>query len=363
MMFLLGCVEPYVPEVLESNPEYLVVEGLLNANGTASFRLSTTSSLGSTVSSPPLTAATVTIESSENETFPLTETVYGTYDASGMQLSMSSEYRLHIFARGQEYISDFVPLKDCPPIDSLNFSASEDGLDLHASTHDPNNNAHYYKWNFVETWQYSSGFTSTYRLVNGKLIPKGISEYRNICYISNNRISFAIESTTRFTEDRVSNFVIHHIEPRSKKLSRRYSILVRQQVLTEDAYRYWETLKKSSEQVGGLFDPLPSSLEGNIKCVSDPSKKVVGFFSASAVTEKRLFISSSEIPRTYPRYFNNTCSMDSVIFQPDVNYADTDDVIAPITVQIFVIGYTYSSHSCLDCTMEGGSVTKPDFWE
>jgi hypothetical protein len=67
-----------------------------------------------------------------------------------------------------------------------------------------------------------------------------------------------------------------------------YSILVDQYSLNEDEYLYWEKLQSITEQVGGLYDIIPSPVPSNVYCVDDPNEKVLGYFSVSANTSKRL---------------------------------------------------------------------------
>jgi hypothetical protein len=364
-LFLAGCIEPYLPVVVEENPNYLVVNGMLNIDGTAEIRLTRTTNVGSYGIPPAVNQAVVTIESNNNNSVQLEQTILaGYYATTGLTFDTNTEYRLRIQTNDEEYVSDFVPIRNSPPIDSVTYFASEDGIDINVHTHDPANASRYYKWNFVETWEYRSEHFSTYRLIDDVLVPRTAEEFRFICYDSEPGTTFAIESTTRFVDDRVSNFRVHFIEPKSEKVSRRYSILIKQQVLTEEGYHYWETLKKSTEQIGGLFDPLPSTIQGNIHCISDPSRKAIGFFTASGVTEKRLFIDAGELPQSYPRFrLFGGCPVDTVFFEVGVSNGSSDNVIGPLSNMMAIIGYTFSSSECVDCTQHGGVVTKPEFWE
>jgi hypothetical protein len=363
-MSVMGCVEPYLPAIVEENPQYLVVNGMLNLDGTAEIRLTTTTNINSKEAPPAVSQAVVTIETDDNNSFQLSESRLGQYLASGLSLNSNTQYRLRIKANGEEYLSEFVPMKNSPPIDSVTYFASGEGIDINVHTHDPSGESRYYKWSFAEAWEYRAEYYSTHRLINNVLVPRPVEDLRYICYKNQMGAAFTVESTTRFFDDRVSNLRVTTIEPQSEKVSRRYSILVKQQVLTEDGYHYWETLKKTTEQVGGLFDPLPSSIDGNIQCISNSSRKAIGFFTASGVSEKRLFISSRDISPSYPRYFVGVgCLMDSVIFEPNVDYGSSENVVAPIMDQIFIIGFTFSTSGCVDCTLHGGVVTKPEFWD
>ncbi len=363
LTFLGACVEPYLPALIEENPNYVVVNGILNVDGTAQIKLTTTTNINSVETAPAVSQAVVTIESSDNTSFQLHESLAGTYVITGLALGTDKKYRLRIKANGEEYLSEFVPIKNSPAIDSLTYSSSAEGVDINVHTHDPLGESKFYKWNFIETWEYSAHYYSSHRLVDNELVFRPAEDLRYICYDSEPGTTFALESTTRFSQDQVSNFKVHALLPRSVKMSRRYSILIKQQVLTEAGYQYWETLKKSTEQVGGLFDPLPATIQGNIHCISNPDRKAIGFFTASGVSEKRLFIGANDISQFYPRFQTGTgCQRDTLLFGEGVNYGDLETVVAPIDDRSVPIGFTYSTPHCIDCTQQGGVVVKPEFW-
>jgi len=58
-----------------------------------------------------------------------------------------------------------------------------------------------------------------------------------------------------------------------------------------ESYSYYESMDKQLSSEGRLFDPIAAQLEGNIKCLTNPDIKVLGFFEASAVTRASYVIS------------------------------------------------------------------------
>ena len=54
----------------------------------------------------------------------------------------------------------------------------------------------------------------------------------------------------------------------------RFSTLVRQYPLDQEAYNYWLTVQKNSQSLGGLFDLQPSQIRGNIHGVTNPNDVV-----------------------------------------------------------------------------------------
>jgi hypothetical protein len=141
---------------------------------------------------------------------------------------------------------------------------------------------------------------------------------------------------------------------------------VQQQTLTTEGYNYWSNLQKSTEQLGGLFDPLPSEVSGNIHCISNPSEKVIGFFSGGSTEEKRIFLLPRQLPEGmgYYNYRNPNCIADTILLA-DIPATDPatlliDGIYPPGRM---LIGYTTSYASCIDCKYLGGVTQRPDFWE
>jgi hypothetical protein len=48
--------------------------------------------------------------------------------------------------------------------------------------------------------------------------------------------------------------------------------------------------------LGTIFDAQPTEITGNIRSLSDPAEKVIGFINAAPVQEARIFISKEEVP-------------------------------------------------------------------
>ena len=366
--FISSCVDVYQPAIIENNPRYLVVNGILNCDGPTEISLTYSTHISSTDPPPPVSGALVEIQDDENNSYTLQETSEGTY-AAGPELVPDTEkkYRLHILTSEQkEYLSEFVEVKRTRPIDSVSFHADEDGLDINISTHDPSGKSQYYKWNFTETWEYNARYLSLYRMVEDVLIPKAPAEYTYTCYRTVPNDGIVIESTVRLNEDRVSNFTLTTIPPASDKVSRKYSIIVQQYVLTEEAYQYMELLRNNTEQIGGLFDPLPSQIQGNIRCVSDADEVAIGFFIATSIEEKRVFIVPEDIPEIYPNFRPMGCAVDTTIFEPLVMYGSAENIITGIFssgVPAVAVGFVSAPRECVDCRSRGGVVTKPDFWD
>jgi hypothetical protein len=135
--------------------------------------------------------------------------------------------------------------------------------------------------------------------------------------------------------------------------------------MSEKEYKYWETLKKNTENLGSIFDPQPSFVLGNIQCTNNPDEKVLGYIGAGSVSTKRVFIDKAELPQTWKKDELFACTLDSlnasetgVIFN---NPNKATPVYAVYSFNGRVEAYYVSSVFCVDCTTRG-TKTKPNFW-
>jgi hypothetical protein len=64
-------------------------------------------------------------------------------------------------------------------------------------------------------------------------------------------------------------------------------------VLNNESYQYYRKIRDQLSAEGKMFDPIASQIVGNIKCPTDPGKKVFGFFEASSVSHASYVIGYS----------------------------------------------------------------------
>ncbi len=65
---------------------------------------------------------------------------------------------------------------------------------------------------------------------------------------------------------------------------------VEQHCISEKALRFWNTVKTQSLAENRLFDPISYQVEGNIRCVTNPSKKIFGYLGCSGVVKKLKYL-------------------------------------------------------------------------
>lgn len=362
-----GCVDPYNPPNLKSSDSLLVIDGYIDTATKSTIKLTRTKNLTSTDPVQTEAGATLWLEDNTGSKIYLQEEDNGAYTLAAQAFSLE-EYRLHVVTKdSKEYVSDFVAVTESPAIDSVSWKLTQDGgIQLYVSTHDDTKKEGFYRWSFEETWTYTAAYNSIYDFnpVSKTVSLRTESIYR--CWATDRSNNILIASTQRLNKNLVSEFPLIYKGNTSEELRYRYSIIVHQYAITEDAYDYWQQQKKNTEDLGTLFGPLPTQITGNYKCLTDPSEKVVGYFHIGSVSSKRIYISFEELP-TPPFYDTgySSCELNGVSLSAIQNFSGPFTLVAgiPNPNGPGIVGYTYTSQFCADCTLRGGTTTKPDFWE
>jgi hypothetical protein len=360
---LSSCVDPYEPVVLNQPNSFLVVDGYINSTGPTVFRLSRTRNINDKTPPPPEANARVFVEEQQGRQLALSNSGNGVYAGDNLPIDASKQYRLLIrTAEGKDYASAFVAVKTTPPIDSVSWKLEKDGLQIYVNSHDPRQQTHYYRWDYEETFEFTSAFYSVLEYTNGQL--RNRTNNINRCWRTLRSTDINIGTSVRLSQDRIREAPLVFTPLPSVKFNYQYSILVRQYAQTQEAYQYWETLKKNTENIGTLFDPLPTQLTGNITCLTDTREPVLGFVSACSVTEKRLFIKAQDLAKGW-RFVNEygNCPQDTI--PPALVHKTFSDLVIPLQELLSprgtVIGYTFSAVSCVDCRQRGSN-EKPAYW-
>jgi len=367
VMMLANCKVPYDPKLKSSDSNSLVVEG--NIDGAAPFiiKLSRSRMLsnGDTASRKPEKGAKVTVEDDHQNSYPLYEAEIGSYSSlNTLALNPSYQYRLHIFTSNEEeYLSDLVPFKSSPAIDSIGWKLKDDGVQTYVNTHDQNNSTTYYRWEYSETWEFHTDYYSNYKYnsIDSSVSPR--NEQVNICWQSDISTNILLSSSANLSSDVIYQMPLAYIPPHDEKLSVLYSIIVKQYALDLNGYNYWLAMKNNTENVGSIFDPQPNETVGNIHCVTNPAENVVGYINAGNSVQKRVFIDHRSLPPGWNlangcTEFNVPNLKDSLAFYFGSGYTPID-IALPFTDP--PTAYTASVSNCVDCTLKGTNI-RPSFW-
>ena len=290
-------------------------------------------------------------------------------------LPSNSLYALRIELDEEVYQSEFAAIIESPEIDEISYKEQEDGISIHLSTYADDNESRYYMWGYEEDWEFHAS-------VNLLVPQEGVFIYNKNNYVfENTKINpyyycwghrkssnIHIYNTSNLQENTVKDKRLLNIPVDDIRISYIYSILVKQWSLTPEAYTYFHTLEKMTENSGGLFQVMPSELRGNVYCISNPNIKVRGYITTANVKTKRMFIHASQFTNVFPTYDN--CSL---MFPPNPSYSGwqmswMDQVNYYGAVVLSKLGNIDNnsilySNTCVDCTQTKGATKKrPDFW-
>ncbi len=360
-LFLLhACVEPFAPPEITSASRYLVVDGSLNTSpgGVSQIRLSRTQNIYDEGGPQPETRARLTVEGDQGSRFAFAEAEQGVYQLGATAFKATEKYRLRIrTAANREYLSTYVPVAKTPPIDSVTsrIRGEQAGVEIHINTHDDTDKTRFYRWSYTETWDYFMPLYSGFEIRNNDIVIR--SEDINRCWSNANPTNIVLGTTIKLSKDIIKDQPIVFIPASSGKLRATYSILVRQYALTQEEYEYWNTLSKTTERTGSLFDPQPAQVTGNIKAVDDGSELVFGYFSAANQQEQRIFVKANIGPI-------QSCASGDTLSKSEVLDVSGGLILYEhypenSTTPQYVMGPV----ECADCRQRGGTTQRPSFWK
>ena len=182
------------------------------------------------------------------------------------------------------------------------------------------------------------------------------------CWISSHSDLINIKNTSTLGDDRISRYPLYFISNTTDRLRVMYSILVKQYSLNENEYQYWEKLQKTTELVGGLYDITPSTVTSNLYCLDNPDEQVLGYFSVSASTSKRIFIKGN-FAGIFTPYTDRVCIADTIFGDETIPSLGTFTwiiIVHPVPPPSYVV--ITRVKGCYDCTVRGINI-EPDFWK
>jgi len=408
----LSCKKPFSPKLTSISTNFLAVDGPIISGDSTFIALSRTTSLSDTTQNKPELKAIVSVEDDQGKLYPLIETGNGNYVLGVTNFSTARQYRLDIKTTdGKIYQSDFVPMKVTPPIDSIYFQQPDaSNVAFYVNAHDATNNTRYYRWDYKETWSIVPFYQALYEYKNSQIIntPPGTADDVSVCYKGDASNQIFIGSSAKLAQDVISGQEIGSLAAGSEKIAHIYCMQLRQYALTQNGFNYYQNLKTNTENLGSIFDAQPSTLTGNIHCITSPTDEVIGFISVSTATTKQYNLHYSDIPLRVPSFYdavwfaNNNISWFGstvtenyfpsptvydcaypgggspvpyftwiLLFDPAATYAKRQTtalakgdslVITTAVANAQVVGYYYAPKQCVDCRLKGGTNIRPAYF-
>lgn len=323
----LGCTDPYALQN-ETFEDALVVEATLtNEFKIQEIKLSRTYSLEGNAPKFEADAVVYIIDNLGNQ-YNFEENDGKYISTSEFQAIANRNYQLHITTKdGKSYTSTNETLTTVNPIQSIlpEVVTKEGvrGVQIIVNSFDPTNNSKYYRYEYEETNRITAPKWSDFNLKPNRAVtncssfpdfsgyftidkePK-IDEIGKVCYKTESSNDILLTSTSNLSEDRV-NFPVRFISQSDYTIAERYSILVTQYIQSFDSFSFYNTLKKMNSSGSILSQNQPGFIYGNIKSVTNPNEKVIGFFDVSSVSKKRIFFNFEDLfpGQPKPKYYDD----------------------------------------------------------
>lgn len=348
LLLVAGCLSEIDLEVPEAADTSIAIRGRLNVGEMPRVSIRITDLAGFNASSipQPVSGASVVLIDEFDRGVDVPMVRPGIYEldlstgTSGVEVRPGRAYRLSVStAAGENFVSDFETLYPAPePAELRYISTRRDVLNevnnivnrefVRFLLTTPvvaagSNDRSYLKWEFTGTYKFPESVVAS-------PFPPGA----RTCYITER---LQLEDVVTFDGSRIDGNVLRDFfileEPFDYRFSNGFYLTVRQQSLSERAFRYWQEVGKVVDLSGNFFETPPGKVKGNFQNVDEPEKEVFGFFYAYSETIVRLYVDPGNEP-PMPFCPLTTASISSV---------DT---------------------TCLNCLLRSGStLIRPAFWE
>lgn len=365
LLVAFSCIYPYNPTIDEFQ-NLLVIDGhIVKGEEIQEIKISRSSPF-SDPERLPVNGCQVNVVDDKGTNFRFTETTAGTYTASipDNQLKYNSTYQLFVITPdNKNYESTPEVLLPGIPVDSLYFieegsqSAAGgrlEGIQFYVDLKAPETDTRYFRWVMEETWEYHRKYPIEVlwdgrRKVN---LPPN-SDTLVVCYITMPVEGFYSTTTNNLTVNEKKRIPLNFVSRLSNRLEFKYTLLAKQYSLSESAFKYFNTKKIETQESGGFYQSQPGQSFSNIVNPDDSEEKVLGYFWASTVSEKRIF-ANPPFQFTVAAY----CFPELLDWSNSIVYRGLRFYVATIG------GYEYTAPDmCFDCTRGGGTLKKPDFWK
>ena len=320
----------------------------------------------------PVSGCEVQVEDDQGNEFSFAETDQAGYykgTIDGQHVIIGSKYRLSVvMPDGENYISSYEQLMACPKVDSVYYEVqskptsdpeeNEDGIQFYIDFNGGQNDGHYFRWQIEETYEYHSSFPlDKWRDAANVYHDLPKPDYSNFtCYKTDQLGDIFLLSTEGFTSNSYQKYKLHFVNNLTQRLEHRYSILIRQLSLSEGAYQFYENLRKNNQETVDLFGRQPANVKGNIYNAKDSTDRVLGYFSVSTVSSKRIMVWSVPELKFDKVFYCTAIPIDGPL-PPDepIYFANAwkDGEIVPGT----------TNEDCIFCTLLGGTTVKPSYWD
>ena len=368
LVFLASCIKPFNPDIDSDSASKIVVSGkLTNKEGYQTVSLSKSLSLDES-DYQSLRNCKVSIWDENGNKFQLHEYLDGEYrvwmDSEHLKIGMA--YHIQIFTpEGDELVSEPDIM---PDVSDANFPTYQldsiygvynnytKGLRFSVDIEGDETDSKYYLFEMDATYEHHALYDREWYYDGWvhHIYPPDSSLF--FCWTTERVPEIFTLSTENLSENKFKDFDLHFVSYRQDHLTYGYSLLFRQLGLSRKAYLYWESVRLNNNQNASLYSKQPVDTQGNIKNLTHPNKEVLGFFSASAISETRIFIEAqptNPYPICYPEPLDR-------IGLRGISRNDYPAFLLNNPTGNFFM--TFLADPCVNCASLHGSTIKPNFW-
>lgn len=362
LCFCSSCIDPFEP-VIHEKQEVFVIDGMISDKpGIHRVTISRNTAYNKP-SFAPLSGCVVSVTDHMGNMEFYSEDINreGVYEAwlDEPFLGVGKSYSVQVVTpSNREYVSDYDTLLSCPLIDSLYYIPEKsggtdpdeiwNGLQFHNDVRGDTGGARNFRWKATATWIYHPPLVACQKWYNGRYVPFS-SDSLSTCYVTEPISTIFTGSTRQLTENSIYQNKLHYVSDQTPRLRERYSLLLEQHSLTDQAYAYLVQMAARSVNSAGLYESQPASIRGNIYNIDRPSEKVLGYFYATQIQERRIFIDCREL------------DFHAKMFHCQTEYINPDYLPDGKAYFFDCSGY-WATQICFTCPQPGGDTKKPDFW-
>lgn len=367
---LAGCIDEFDLNT-ENYDDILVIDGMITSGmGPHSVILSKTGGIDS-LSFQPFENCSVRIVDNQGNYVDLTEQGEGVYATKPLEFEgiVGREYHVMIQTPdGKSYMSDEQEMLPAVGIDSvyyeydsreeLDFPLGREGYQFYVDTKESERDSTFFLWRLENTFKFNADFTVEYYYTDGNFFEFPAPNIWMTCYSTNKILDVFTENTLNRSNPRIDKFPLHFEDTYTRALSRRYSLLVQQLVISENAYDYWQRISKLKESQGSVFAQQPYQIRGNVYNAEDDEEVTLGYFTVAGKSEKRIFLRWKDGPMRYKECVITDVEREAVGW---LRFSRENEW--PVYLTLDEGGrLARPSISCLDCRTRGGYLNKPEFW-
>ena len=363
-----SCIDEYNADLGDSDSNILVVEGNILSDEFCQFYLTHSigiNEVGLNKEHLYINDATLRVVGSDGSSYEAKK-IYPGYGVQVGTLNPNVKYSLEITWDGAVFTTEPAFPLQTPKIDSMSYRQDSitGQVGIMVTEEAPNSkDPIYLRWFFDETWEIHSHYHPAFVYDPLKDNMRSIEEEEKkfVGWKYGSSSSIIVGNSAKFDNNHIRDFRIQSIDVTSDRLEQYYCIDVRQYAMSRAQYEYELARREISDEMGGIFAPLPSELFTNITC-NDNKHRAIGYVGVGMLQRGQLWINSQYV--TYRdalyKYIEIITDEELLKLTPkelyDIGYRITDDTEPMDGV------WHWANQRGVDVTLRGASLVRPEWW-